>query len=555
MNKQAKAYSYIRFSNPNQESGDSLRRQVHLSEEYAKQNSLILDNSLKLTDKGISAYKGLHRTKGALGEFLKLVEAGKIQRGSVLIVESLDRLSREHVLDALNQFTAIIRAGIKLVTLQDNMEYDLDSIKQNWTQLIISITYMARAHEESEAKSKRLAAAWENKRKKAINGEQKLTGKVPAWIKLSKDKFILKSEVCKAVDLIFKKKLAGKGVGKIERELNADSSIWKPKNGWRTSYIDRILRNRAVISEFQPHQLINGKREAVGDVIKDYYPKAIDENLFYQVQAQIRNNKQKKGNAGGETGKASNLFTHVAKCGLCNAPMHFIDKGKPPKGGKYLHCDAARRLKSCTAKAIRYEEFEKLFFDNFEELDINALIPNEEEKQSQIIELENTMTADKQRLLEIHVEIENLTDSIGHTKDARVREQLEKRLSKAFDDKEHLQSKNWQYEQEIIELKRQKEELKKDIAQSQEIYSLLEDASDESDQINLRLCLRQQIQKIIEWIKIYPLQEDYKEIQEIEPGLVKMMHSKYIEKVRMKFRGGSPYLLRALYLTGTAEVD
>ena len=139
-----KAYSYVRFSSPEQEKGDSLRRQIQLSEEYAKKHGLNLDDSLKLTDRGLSAYKGVHRTKGALGEFLKLVEEGKIAAGSILIVENLDRLSREQVLDALNQFTGIIRAGIKLVTLQDGMEYDRESINQNWTQLIISIVYMAR---------------------------------------------------------------------------------------------------------------------------------------------------------------------------------------------------------------------------------------------------------------------------------------------------------------------------------------------------------------------------------------------------------------------------
>ena len=129
---QAKAYSYIRFSSPEQEKGDSLRRQIKLSEEYAKKRNLVLDDSMRLTDKGLSAFHGAHKAKGALGEFLKLVEAGKIPKGSVLLVENLDRLSREQVLDALNQFTGIIRAGIKVVTLQDGMEYCQESINENW---------------------------------------------------------------------------------------------------------------------------------------------------------------------------------------------------------------------------------------------------------------------------------------------------------------------------------------------------------------------------------------------------------------------------------------
>jgi DNA invertase Pin-like site-specific DNA recombinase len=551
-----KAYSYIRFSSPEQEKGDSLRRQIQLSEEYCKQNGLILDDTLKLTDKGLSAYKGHHRTKGALGEFLRLVEAGEIPQGSILLVENLDRLSREQVLDALNQFTGIIRAGIKVVTLQDGMEYDQESINQNWAQLIISITYMARAHEESKLKSERVAAAWENKRN---NGDKKLTAKAPAWVRLSEDrtKFILIPEAAKAVELIYRKKLAGKGTGRIERELNEDPNVWKPPKtgrnktgGWRGSYINKILRSRAVIGEFQPHK----KGQPIGDPIPDYFPPVIDKDLFYQVQAILKANAEKNGNAGGKTGKANNLFVHIAKCGLCGYPMHFINKGKPPKGGKYLVCDASRRLKTCTAKPIRYEEFEQLFFDNFEELDISQLIPGEDETQARINELEKLLTVNRQRLLEIDSEVENFSDTIGRTKDSRIREQLEKKLSQAFDDKERLESENKKFEREITELRQQKAGLEKDIEQAKEIYQLLNSAQGETERIELRLRLRQQIQKSIEWIKIYPLREPYQEIQETEePGIVKIMKSKYIDKVRIKFRGSRD--LRVLYLKNHAELS
>ena len=559
---QPRAFSYIRFSSPEQEKGDSLRRQIQLSEEYCKQHGLILDDTLKLTDRGLSAFKGIHRTKGALGEFLRLVEEGKIPPGSVLLVENLDRLSREQILDALNQFTSIIKAGIKIVTLQDGMEYDQESINQNWAQLIISITYMARAHDESETKSKRISAVWENKRSKAGNGGKKLTAKAPAWLKLSQDrtKFILIPEAAKAIELIFRKKLAGKGAERIARELNDDPNIWKPPKtgpkktgGWRGSYINKILRSRAVIGEFQPYKLVDGKRQPIGDPIPDYFPPVIDKELFYQVQAQLQANAEKKGNAGGRTGKVSNLFTHVIKCGLCGYPMHFIDKGKPPKGGKYLVCDASRRLKTCTAKPIRYEEFEQLFFDNFEELDISQLIPGEDETQARINELEKLLTVNRQRLLEIDSKVENFSDTIGRTKDSRIREQLEKKLSQAFDDKERLESENKKFEREITELRQQKAGLEKDIEQAKEIYQLLNSAQGEAERIELRLRLRQQIQKSIEWIKIYPLQEPYQEIQETEePGIVKIMKSKYIDKVRIMFRGSRD--LRVLYLKNHAEL-
>ncbi|GAG98906.1 unnamed protein product [marine sediment metagenome] len=76
-----KAYSYIRFSSPEQRKGDSMRRQIAASEQYAQQHNLTLDNTLRMTDEGLSAFHGMHRTKGALGVFLKLVEQNKVVQG------------------------------------------------------------------------------------------------------------------------------------------------------------------------------------------------------------------------------------------------------------------------------------------------------------------------------------------------------------------------------------------------------------------------------------------------------------------------------------------
>lgn len=109
------AYSYIRFSSPEQAKGDSLRRQIERSAEYARAHGLELDHSLR--DLGVSGFKGANRHFGALARFLTLVEAAKIERGSYLLVESLDRLSREEVLKALQLFLAIIHGGITVVTL------------------------------------------------------------------------------------------------------------------------------------------------------------------------------------------------------------------------------------------------------------------------------------------------------------------------------------------------------------------------------------------------------------------------------------------------------
>src|ERR1700738_2375783 len=140
------AYSYIRFSTAEQAKGDSLRRQLKISREYAAKTGLILDESLQ-PDRGISAFKGRNRTEGNLAAFLARVKDGTVAKGSALLIESLDRLSREEVEEALYAFLDIIRSGIEIHTLSDGQVYIRGKIKTE--QLMVSIFVMSRANEES----------------------------------------------------------------------------------------------------------------------------------------------------------------------------------------------------------------------------------------------------------------------------------------------------------------------------------------------------------------------------------------------------------------------
>src|SRR5215207_9916504 len=95
-------FSYVRFSTPEQKMGDSERRQLDAARAWAERKGLRLDESIR-PDRGRSGYHGTHRTKGHLGKFLARVEAGEVPRGSILVVENIDRLGREAPADALQE--------------------------------------------------------------------------------------------------------------------------------------------------------------------------------------------------------------------------------------------------------------------------------------------------------------------------------------------------------------------------------------------------------------------------------------------------------------------
>lgn len=176
-----KAYSYVRMSTDAQLKGDSLRRQLEASTAYANTHGLELIDERRLADIGVSGFQGRNITDGALGKFLQAVNIGKVERGSYLLVESLDRLSRQNPFEAFDLFSKIIKAGINIVTLTDNRVY---SSAPDLGDLITSLVTMSRAHEESHTKSVRGRAAWANKRTKAK--EQPLTARCPGWLTFDK---------------------------------------------------------------------------------------------------------------------------------------------------------------------------------------------------------------------------------------------------------------------------------------------------------------------------------------------------------------------------------
>jgi hypothetical protein len=48
------AFSYLRFSSPEQAKGDSVRRQTEATADWCQRNNAQLDTSLRLEDRGVS---------------------------------------------------------------------------------------------------------------------------------------------------------------------------------------------------------------------------------------------------------------------------------------------------------------------------------------------------------------------------------------------------------------------------------------------------------------------------------------------------------------------
>ena len=125
------AFSYVRFSSEKQRKGASLERQANAAKRWAEENGYTLDTSLNLHDLGVSAYRGDNAATGALSGFLKAIEADQVPQGSTLLVENLDRLSRQTHRKAARLLEDILEAGVDVVTLQDGKRYTLEDLDQD----------------------------------------------------------------------------------------------------------------------------------------------------------------------------------------------------------------------------------------------------------------------------------------------------------------------------------------------------------------------------------------------------------------------------------------
>lgn len=404
------AYSYIRMSSDVQLKGDSLRRQQEASRNYATANGLNLIEDFQLEDIGVSAFKGANVSGGAFGKFLERVKAGEVAKGSYLLVESLDRISRQEILQSLPVFIEILNSGINLVTLVDGQVYKAG--ESEMASVLYAVISLARAHDESKTKSVRVGAAWANKRKNAAT--EKLTKTSPAWLKLRDDRSTYDPipDRVATIEQMFAWADDGHGSYAIARRLNEQRvETFGASNGWHESYVTKILNNRAVLGEFQPHRINeHGVRVPDGDAVAGYFPAIIEEGLFLRVQAARR--KRAVEGAGRKGPEYRNLFTNLAKCAYCGAPMRFVHKGKPPKGYQYLKCTNAVRGIKCETSGWQYSDFETSFLYFVEEIDLSSTLKALAEKGERL-GAEEQLLATREKLRQAEAKRERIFELVS----------------------------------------------------------------------------------------------------------------------------------------------
>jgi DNA invertase Pin-like site-specific DNA recombinase len=345
-----RAYSYVRFSTPEQAKGHSLQRQTEVARAWATANNVVLDDELTLQDKGVSGFTGANIETGELGVFLERVKDGTIPRGSWLLVENLDRISRQVARKAVRTIEDIVEAGVTVVDLSDSgREYSAETLDKDPMLFMMMVVRFIRSNEESATKGVRVAKAHAARRQK-FAGQEKLTKpytlRLPAWLRWDSSSLSYALIEDRAALLRWMFEMADDGMGghSIAAHLNETKVDTWGAGGWKAaywhrSYIRKLLTNKAAIGIFVPHRMekVEGKRtkqRVPEQAIEHRFPAAIDRELFERVNARLNTTEARGRNA---KAPVRSIFAGLMKCRHCDGTVTRVNKGAQV----YLVCSAA----------------------------------------------------------------------------------------------------------------------------------------------------------------------------------------------------------------------
>ena len=323
------AYLYSRISSKKQLEGRGLKVQKQNGEALCERRGWQIDKSVKLVDEGKSGFSGRNQeATAALGRFLTLVNEGRVKPGSVLVIDQLDRLSREQIGDAITLFNRITKAGIAVATVDPEALYES---LEGPSALVVVVEFL-RANSESQQKRRRQRDSWADRRKDAREGKHIDVSRYPGWLEKTDTGFQVVEQYADAVRKMFSLALEGMGCPRIAATLNSDKvPFWgRSKQGWNGRLVHDILRGRSVLGEWRVCHSPDGRdrpRQLLGDPIPGFYPVIIEESQWLMVQAGLDGRRQK---GTGPAVRNRNLFSGLLTDALHGCGMYVTDSNGTP---------------------------------------------------------------------------------------------------------------------------------------------------------------------------------------------------------------------------------
>lgn len=307
-------------------------------------------------DRGVSAWKitdldeqqAANFHKGELGRFLEKVRAGEIVSGSVLILERLDRFSRNYFDIVFPVWLEVLQSGVEIYSCVTRTHYTLAEIRKNPMLAGMALMELANANQYSDGMSERIGRAFALRLAEAKAGQKvNLGGWQPRWVDFVGSKgqpgeFRL-NEHASTMQRIVREYLDGRSMYQIAKGLIRDKWPCLQNGKWSQGTIANLLR----------HDSLTGNKTIKTVKLVHYYPRLITDKEWEQLKAKLADNSAKRG--GNPTGDyIANLFRNRCKCSKCGGTMS-------TEHGHY-RCKN-RRVGMCDSKhSVLVEDLECHFF-------------------------------------------------------------------------------------------------------------------------------------------------------------------------------------------------
>lgn len=464
------AFSYVRFSSKIQGKGDSLRRQTDSAIDFIASNpefNLTFADDGQYLDAGVSAFRSKNKHMGALGQFISKTQDGSIPKGSWLLVENLDRLSRDEFSVAVTLLFDIVKTGITVATLTDGKIYNSENIKEIATTIQATMS-LTLAYEESEKKSKRQKRLWEKKRTDLTLGKQ-IKAICPSWLQRAGDHFEIIPEKAAIVKKIFDLAEDGIPQSKIAIYLNTNRvpPFKESARGWKQSNVFHILSSRTVFGEFQTGISIyddqqRRKTAKIGDPIPNYYPEIVSKAQFLNVE-RVRSESHMKSlhNNNRQTG-IPNLFSSIAVCAICGGPMVIRSGTSHGANHRYLVCDYGKRGipdVPCGSASWKYDDVEELVLRYMKGVDFEQCVAKATHSVTVTSQMEE-LARERMTLIDKHAESERLVANIYNQQISEEAPALiamhRDRLVKLINEKEKISARITEIDTDIFQFNIQK---------------------------------------------------------------------------------------------------
>lgn len=368
MAQQRIAFSYLRVSSPEQaaDGRTGIDRQADAFLPFCHRHGLI-PNPDPLVDRGLSAYHGRHRSRGALGAFIHAAEQGQIAPGSVLCVEDLDRFSREAASHSEQLLHRLWDLGLALGIVRDDVVVDRARYDADIGVRLQLLVRRDAAHDYSRKLSQRVKAASDRRVERGLAGEPVLPHCRPQWLDFDEQSqsFSLNSRwptYRRIVDLC----LQGFGQSRSAAILNDEGHRNSRGGLWSPAGVGQVLRDRRLIGESQWCELQlqpDGRRKRVPTKVQcGFFPPAITTQEFERCQQLMGSRNDYHSRRPHRTDLRKNLFQGVARC-PCGELYSLMSQTKPSgKVHSYLVCKGKAKG-ACKLRNHRYNE--QLFLQLF----------------------------------------------------------------------------------------------------------------------------------------------------------------------------------------------